>query len=127
MSKQREIKFKGLRSDGQGWVFGDLIHSAYSNGSLYDSIRPIDSDVEYAIAKESPCQYTGLQDCEGVNVFEGDLWKRDTFVGIVTFEYGGWNFKQHETSECYQYPSFYSNVKTGEVVGNIHDKESEAK
>lgn len=64
---------------------------------------------------------TGRQDSKGEDVYEGDVWQRGDFLGVIKFEYGGWQIMTHELSGNIQYPSFYSNVNTGEVIGHIYD------
>lgn len=65
-------------------------------------------------------QFTGSEDEAGVPIFEGDIWQREGFIATVEFQYSHWSLVKAESSDCYQYPSFYSNAPTGIVIGNIY-------
>lgn len=65
-----------------------------------------------------PVYSTGQTDKNGIEIYDGDIWKRETFIAVVTFDYSGWHLLKTESSGCYQYPSFHSNAKTGEIIGN---------
>ena len=78
-------------------------------------------NVTYEVVAETIGQCTGVKDKNGKLIFEGDRWKREEFIGIIIFQLGGWTIERAEDSGSYQYPSFYSNAKTGEIIGNIHD------
>lgn len=72
----RQIKFKAKRLDGKGWAIGDLLHS-YGNGAI---IVPIEGDDVFSVDPSTVCQYTGLKDREGNDIFEHDLLTRDGAV-----------------------------------------------
>jgi len=62
--KMREIKFRGLRTDGGGWVEGDLIQPNNIFNTLSGMVK---------VHPETVGQFTGLKDKNGKDVFEGNL------------------------------------------------------
>lgn len=67
INKPREIKFKAISKTDRKWVYGDLIHN---NGIQY--IR-LDNAEEVEIFQETVCEFTGVQDKNGVDIYEHDL------------------------------------------------------
>ncbi len=72
----RRIKFKAKRLDNGKWVEGDLLHTEnlafitwFDNG-----FRKLEK-----VAPSTICQFTGLTDCEGNEVWEGDIIKNHDF------------------------------------------------
>ncbi len=66
-------------------------------------------------------QYTCFDDKHGVEIYEGDRWRRDDYdgyIGIVVWENPGWDFSAAEDSKCYSYPPFHTKAADGEVIGN---------
>lgn len=64
----RKILFRGLRADGQGWVYGDLVQYG-----KYKSIRVLEANEdnpfpEHIVLPESVGQFNSLYKC-----FEGDI------------------------------------------------------
>ena len=68
----REIKFKAKRLDGKGWIEGTPI---CINGKPYGIL--IGEKESPDIDPNTVCQFTGLKDCDGTDIFEGDLLAED--------------------------------------------------
>ena len=72
----RQIKFKAKRLDGKGWVKGSLLRSTAGIKERAYVVDSFSSMSDYSVIGVDPstvCQFTGLTDCEGNEVWEGDL------------------------------------------------------
>ena len=100
---EREIKFKAKSIYNNEWVYGDLLHQADGthifmgkgkNGhTLCPRVDPL-----------TVCQFTGLKDCEGNEIWEGDIISSPHFERVATVKW--------DDSLC--------GFKCSDVTGNIN-------
>lgn len=109
----REIEFRGL-SNGS-WVYG-----VYVDGYIIDGI--VEANDEYItieswipVDKNTIGQYTGLEDIEYVEIYEGDIVEVDgMYNSVVEFIDGGFVLKIN--GEIYPLRLF-----SKKVIGNIYE------
>ena len=127
----REIKFKAKRLDNGEWVKGDLAHSLDGGLNIFGFTRENGVDGYsgvHLIDPKTVCQFTGLKDCEGKEVWEGDivhdsydLCGIDNLYEVVYIEEEGmFAFKSLDKVDNYE-P--FVNLFEVYVVGNKFDKE----
>ena len=71
--KIEDIKFKAKRLDNGEWVKGDLVHSTSYVGISYSSDEFSDVPIVHRVDPSTVCQFMGLKDCEGKEVWDHDL------------------------------------------------------
>lgn len=125
--KIESIKFKAKRLDGKGWVCGYFYEE---NGNTYiienrQKESMLNRNVTYEVDPSTICQFTGLKDCEGNEVWEGDI------VEFETYDLYKGNVKTEAVIEYTSsgYVAVTDNIpyslctKCIKVVGNKFDKE----
>lgn len=117
----RKIMFRAKISGTNTWIFG-LPCAVYSDNDI-DSIQSIETkQVEY-IKTDTLCQFTGLKDKNGKDIFKGDILKTatdkpmivewsDKFASFV-LNRSGWAFSHWFGESC--------NPEDCEVIGNKYD------
>lgn len=120
--KIENIKFKAKRLDNQEWVEGNLKTSKSGNAMII----PIEYSGAYPVEPTTVCQFTGMKDKTGNDVWEGDLVRKsyelldiDNLYEVIYIEEdGAFAFKCINKADNYE-P--YINVADTVVVGNKFD------
>ncbi|MBB6731908.1 YopX family protein [Cohnella zeiphila] len=137
----REIKFRGRHIDTGEWVYGNLIGTDVIVGPIveWDS-EYFNTEYWVKVDPETVGQYTGLQDRNGKEIFEGDfvtLTKRDeeyviqgngymdvgiengwSVSGTVKFLHNSWFIEEDNEKGL---PLDFEGKQALEIIGNIHE------
>lgn len=133
---KRQIKFRGKSLKNKKWVYGDLMRNICATRIVRyketDNESGQRADWEYIEVDDSTIgQFTGLYDCNGKEIYEGDIVVYGVEIKhIAEFKHGmfgytlmdgtfiGYGENQNFTFN----PLDKSSVH--EVIGNIHDNSS---
>ena len=77
--KIENIKFKAKCLDTGEWVEGDLKHSTSYVGIGYPSSTFPDVPIVHRVDPDTVCMFTGLTDCKGNEIWEGDIAECETY------------------------------------------------
>jgi len=111
----RDIKFRGLRVDGAGWVYGYYLVKAEKH-----IIWSREDIQQFYVKPKSVGQFTGLQDKNGVDIYEGDKIELDNNWSFVIYSkvYCGFIFNSYMPQGLIH--NLYKASNLGKVIGNIN-------
>lgn len=127
MNMNREILFRGKRKDNGEWTFGSLvIHKdiLWKNQKYY-YIETDTGEDRLEIIPETISQYTGLDDKNGKQIFEGDIIKYvdEKTSYTVMFDPTGYWCLDGNGARNSEMLIYFDDYKYIEVIGNIYENE----
>lgn len=121
--KIENIKFKAKKTLDGKWIKGDLVHHKDSDNVW---ITDFEKRLTSPIDPSTICQFTGLKDCEGNEIWEGDMVKSPYLGNVATVEWDDslCGFKCVDDTGRINY-SLKSLVESSgwSLIGNKFDKE----
>jgi len=126
----REILFRGKRTDNREWVYGDLLSATLISKTRIIWLEQISEDdfkeENHEVDPTTIGQFTGLLDKNGNKVFEGDV----VFIEDNEGQLNDYVVKWDSSSLCFigvynpNLPSlnvYLDELEGCEVIGNIQD------
>lgn len=126
----RTIKFRGKTHGNGKWYYGSLVYSDEINAAIYFQIgNGLVKRMDWVyVIPETVGQFTGLCDCNGNKIYEGDIlkWDKDCLMYVVKFWDGMFYASVEECNDGIfgGFPLYalteYEDRKC-KIVGNIYD------
>lgn len=115
----REIKFRGKSILTDKWFYGDLVHSADKKRTAI-LVNDKDSYDECEVVPETIGQFTSLYDCDGKEIFEGDILDFNGLTVEVRFVRGAFALLVNGNLD----DELYGDCRTdlfAKVIGNVYE------
>lgn len=127
---KRQIKFRGKTKSGE-WVYGDLVHNALNAHSRIIKVGIKQSGFyPVEILPETVCQFTGIIDKNGKEIYEGDIISERWMCEVYRDDDGTFMVKFHlnpmvnKPMKLSRYLLRRNKAGTAErdniIIGNIH-------
>lgn len=122
---KREIKFRGFNKKNNKWLYGDLIHNRGLTFVCPVGIAdPFETWKDFVVETESVGQFTGLHDCNGKEIYEGDIVTiGNNLKAVVIWFNGSFRFKDELSCKATYFDDIGVIMRDFDVciIGNIHD------
>lgn len=115
----REIKFRGKSILTDEWFYGDLVHSADKKRTAI-LVNDKDSYDECEVVPETIGQFTSLYDCDGKEIFEGDILDFNGLTVEIRFVRGAFALLVNGNLD----DELYGDCRTdlfAKVIGNVYE------
>ena len=131
--KIENIKFKAKRIDDNTWVEG-YFYGECGNAYIIENRQEesmLNRNIPYPVEPSTVCQFTGLKDCEGNEIWEGDVLlnaNSGSHYTVMYSDYGGAFFIRKKgtlNDDMYLFELFDIDkcIAFLEVICNKFDKE----
>jgi len=119
------IKFRGKCLKSGNWYYGGYAESFFDGNCVYSIVvYGEDGFKRIPVSKESVGQFTGLHDCNGIEIYAGDKVQDHVGLGVVKYsdKHGAFRVSYGDGFAKW----FYDYILNGEresiqVIGNIHE------